>query len=126
MLHDGTRPEATPLVVAVETTDPAAPIVTVRGDLDFETAHALHGEIERQLAARPSVLVLDFAGLRFMDSNGLAVIVRAWQQSSRFGTVLRLRSKPRFLDTILDITGVSSLLARQYRADRPDRPAASA
>ncbi|MEV4482922.1 STAS domain-containing protein [Micromonospora coxensis] len=127
----GRKPEATPLTMSVDRSDPDAPVISVGGDLAFTTAAPLRAEVDQALAQRPPVLVLDFAGLLFIDSTGLSVIVHAWREGQHNGTLIRLRSTPRFLDTILDMTGVTGLLARPLTAERGEsgaygRPAASA
>lgn len=120
------KPESTPLTMSIDDSDAAAPLVTIAGDLDFTTAAPLRTALDHLLAGRPPTIVLDFGGLLFIDSTGLAVIVHAWREGHQNGTVIRLRDTPRFLDTILDITGVNGLLARQPHEDRNDRSAAPA
>ncbi len=120
------KPESTPLTMSIDDADSAAPLITVAGDLDFTTATPLRTALDHLLAARPPVIVLDFGGLLFIDSTGLAVIVHAWREGHQQGTLIRLRAVPRFLATILDITGVSGLLARTTREDERERPTASA
>ena len=127
----GRKPEATPLTMSVDRSDPDAPVISVGGDLAFTTAAPVRAEVDRVLAQPPPVLVLDFAGLLFIDSTGLSVIVHAWREGQHTGTFIRLRSTPRFLDTILDMTGVTGLLARPFTGKRGEsgaygRPAASA
>ncbi|MEU4567759.1 STAS domain-containing protein [Micromonospora sp. NPDC023956] len=108
--------------MSIDDTDSAAPLITVAGDLDFTTAPPLRTALDHLLAARPPAVVLDFGGLLFIDSTGLAVIVHAWREGHPNGTVIRLRATPRFLEAILDITGVSGLLARTTREDERERP----
>ncbi|NYF58691.1 STAS domain-containing protein [Micromonospora purpureochromogenes] len=110
--------------MAVDHSDPAAPVISVGGDLAFTTSGPLRAEVDRVLVERPPVLVLDFAGLHFIDSTGLSVIVHAWREGQQVGTAVRLRSTPRFLDTILDMTGVTGLLARPLPAARTGPAAA--
>lgn len=98
--------------------DPAVPVVVVGGDLAYATASPLRAEIDRLLAGRPRTLVFDFGGLEFMDSTGLSVIVHAWREGQQAGTVIELRAVPRFLETILDLTGVTGLLDRAPVDDR--------
>ncbi|MCI4061081.1 STAS domain-containing protein [Micromonospora sp. R77] len=114
------KPEATPLTISVDRTDPHAPVVLIGGDLAFTTAAPLRTEVDRLLAEAPPVIVLDFADLLFIDSTGLAVIVHAWREGQQGGTALRLRATPRFLETILDMTGVTGLLARPQPGERAD------
>lgn len=120
------KPESTPLTVSIDDSDPLAPLINVAGDLAFTTAAPLRTALDHVLAGRPPAVVLDFGGLLFIDSTGLAVIVHAWREGHQNGTVIRLRSTPRFLATILDITGVAGLLARPPREDGHSRSAASA
>ncbi|MEH1102214.1 STAS domain-containing protein [Micromonospora sp. CPCC 205561] len=102
----------TPLSVAVDRSDPDVPLIRVGGDLAYTTAGPLRAEVDRILVEAPPALVLDFADLLFIDSTGLGVIVHAWREGQQGGTVLRLHAVPRFLETILDMTGVTGLLAR--------------
>ncbi|MEV0723492.1 STAS domain-containing protein [Micromonospora purpureochromogenes] len=120
----GRKPEATPLSLAVDHSDPAAPVICVGGDLAFTTSGPLRAEVDRALAERPPVLVLDFADLLFIDSTGLSVIVHTWREGQQVGTAVRLRATPRFLDTILDMTGVTGLLARPLPTARTEPAAA--
>ncbi|MFI6820871.1 STAS domain-containing protein [Micromonospora sp. NPDC050187] len=112
--------------MSIDDADSTAPLITVTGDLDFTTATPLRTALDHLLAARPAAVVLDFGGLLFIDSTGLAVIVHAWREGHQNGTVIRLRAIPRFLETILDITGVSGLLARTAREDERELPVAPA
>ncbi|MEV1146633.1 STAS domain-containing protein [Micromonospora sp. NPDC049799] len=98
--------------MSVDRSDPDAPLIMVGGDLAYTTAAPLRYEVERALADAPAVLVLDFAGLEFIDSTGLGVIVHAWREGQQAGTAIELRAVPRFLETILNMTGVMGLLAR--------------
>ncbi|CCH18295.1 Sulfate transporter/antisigma-factor antagonist STAS [Micromonospora lupini str. Lupac 08] len=125
----GRAPEATPLSVSVDRSDPDRPLIRVGGELAYATAAPLRAEVDRVLADAPRALVLDFADLTFIDSTGLAVIVHAWREGQSVGTTLRLRAVPRFLATILDITGVAALLGRPLPATRavgPGSPQSSA
>ncbi|WP_232534195.1 STAS domain-containing protein [Plantactinospora sp. KBS50] len=94
-------------------TDAGHPALLVGGDLDYCTAPALWAELHGMIDQAPHRLTLDVADLRFVDSTGLAVIVQAWRACQESGTVLGLRTVPRFLESILRITGVAELLARQ-------------
>ncbi|GGM28950.1 hypothetical protein GCM10012279_54540 [Micromonospora yangpuensis] len=136
MVLPGRKPEATPLGLVVDRTDPNAPLIRVSGDLAFATAGPLRVEIDRMLVDHPPAIVLDFGELLFIDSTGLSVIVHAWREGQQGGTAIQLRSTPRFLTTILDMTGVTGLLARPLAASggyrsptagrAPSPPAASA
>ncbi|MDO3686286.1 STAS domain-containing protein [Micromonospora sp. C28ISP2-4] len=106
----------------MDRSDPAVPVVVVGGDLAYATAAPLRAAIDRLLTARPTTLVFDFGDLQFMDSTGLSVIVHAWREGQQAGTAIELRAVPRFLETILDLTGVTGLLDRSPVDDAPVRP----
>lgn len=44
------KPEATPLSISVDRSDPGAPAIKVGGDLAFTTAAPLRAEVDRLLA----------------------------------------------------------------------------
>ncbi|MFC7549900.1 STAS domain-containing protein [Plantactinospora sp. GCM10030261] len=104
---------ATPLRLTADTSEPTCPVVLVGGDLDFQTSGGLWVELERLIETGPGRLVIDTTALRFVDSTGLSVIVRAWRACQEAGILLTLRGVPAFLENILRITGVAELLARQ-------------
>src|SRR3954451_13139268 len=52
-------------------------MVHVSGELDIASAKALEDELRHAIDSDASAVVLDLAGLRFIDSAGLRVLVRA-------------------------------------------------
>lgn len=59
--------------------------LTLRGELDHHAAKEAMRKLEWELdAALPSKLTLDFSGVSFMDSSGIAVVMRA-QAYARHG-----------------------------------------
>ncbi|WP_346775995.1 STAS domain-containing protein [Micromonospora sp. HNM0581] len=94
-------------------------MIQVVGDLAYMTAAPLRVEIDRTMDTGLITLILDFGGLKFIDSTGLSVIVHAWREGQQRGVRVRLRSVPRFLGAILDMTGVTGLLAREPTVVEP-------
>jgi anti-anti-sigma factor len=54
-------------------------LVTVEGELDMNTAAQLERELEAPIAAAGSALLIDLSRCEFIDSTGIALIVRSWQ-----------------------------------------------
>ena len=51
-------------------------IAALTCELDHHTARRVREQIDRQVfARRPELLVLDFSGVHFMDSSGIALII---------------------------------------------------
>jgi len=55
-------------------------VVAVRGELDLSTAPELEGPLQEAVAAGDSPVVVDLSECAFIDSTGIALIVRAWKQ----------------------------------------------
>lgn len=86
-------------------------VVSVRGDVDPLSAPTLRAVMSAQIApAHPRPLVLDLAGLTFMDASGLSVIVGAVNRLAEQSNTLVVRSTPRCTRRIMDITGVADLV----------------
>jgi len=66
----------TPLSVAVTDTS-EGPVVAVQGDLDVSNADQLAAVLDPLLKQQPTRVVFDLTDLRFMDSSGIAVLLRA-------------------------------------------------
>lgn len=58
-------------------------MIAVRGELDLSTAPELEGPLEDAIAAGDAQVVVDLSECEFIDSTGIALIVRAWQQLDR-------------------------------------------
>lgn len=90
-------------------------VITVRGDVDLLTAPTLGELLRVTIAGSPTDVVLDLAGLSFMDARGLGVIARALQRMRSTGASLFVRSAPPQTAWLLDVTGLAPLL----RIDEP-------
>ncbi len=58
-------------------------VIAVRGELDLSTAPELEGPLEDAVAAGNTSVLVDLSGCEFIDSTGIALIVRAWQRLDR-------------------------------------------
>jgi anti-sigma B factor antagonist len=95
----------------VATDSEAGGAITLRptGELDIATAPKL----ERALhdgRRRGDEVILDLAGLEFLDSTGLRVIVRGVEAAVREGWDLRLRHGPPAVRRVFEIAGVLGAL----------------
>ena len=53
------------------------PGVTVRGEIDINSAEALEDALQRAIIASTGAFVIDLTEVEFLDSSGLAVLLRA-------------------------------------------------
>lgn len=86
-------------------------VVSVRGDVDSLSAPTLSAVLSAQITqTRQRPLVLDLAGLTFMDAAGLTVIVGAVSRLAEQSQRLVVRSTPDRTRRIMDITGVTGFV----------------
>ncbi len=79
-----------------------------RGELDHHAAKETVTTLERALdAALPQRLTLDFGGVTFMDSSGIAVVMRAYRRMSALGGSLVLVNVPAQAKKVFDAAGIS-------------------
>ncbi|HEY5333189.1 MAG TPA: STAS domain-containing protein [Solirubrobacterales bacterium] len=55
-------------------------LLTIQGELDLSTASKLEGPLEAAVEAADAAVLIDLAECQFIDSTGIALIVRAWQR----------------------------------------------
>jgi stage II sporulation protein AA (anti-sigma F factor antagonist) len=63
--------------------DDGVRVVAVRGELDLSTASDLEGPLEEAVSSGDASLLVDLSECEFIDSTGIALIVRAWQRLDR-------------------------------------------
>ena len=84
-------------------------VIRLRGELDIESAPELERALLRSRPARQRV-VLDLAELKFMDSTGLRVLLRARAAAEEGRWEINLRNVPPTIRRLFDMTGVHAAL----------------
>jgi anti-anti-sigma factor len=69
-----------PFEVESEQREDGIRAITVRGELDMNTAPELEAELDRTLTEESAAVLLDLSECEFIDSTGIALIVRTWQR----------------------------------------------
>jgi anti-anti-sigma factor len=92
------------------TDDGAGVTVVVRGELDVLTAPFLWERLEPLLPGAGQSLVLDLGGVRFLDSMGLGVIVRAQSRLRQADGQLVVRSLQEQARKVFELTGLDRTL----------------
>jgi anti-sigma B factor antagonist len=81
-------------------------VVTVSGELDLTSSAALEEALEQLGGSEPPSVILDLTDVDFMDSAGLAVVVRAHQRAESAGTPFALVSASAQVRRLLSVTGM--------------------
>lgn len=85
--------------------------LSIRGELDHHGARDAMRQIEYALdAALPTALTLDLSGISFMDSSGIAVVLRAHRRMTALGGTLTVVGVPPQAGKVFDAAGVSRLI----------------
>jgi anti-anti-sigma factor len=63
--------------------DDGVRVVAVRGELDLSTASDLETPLEDAVSSGDASVLIDLSECEFIDSTGIALIVRAWQRLDR-------------------------------------------
>jgi anti-anti-sigma factor len=87
-----------------------AHLVSLHGELDGATAKELEAEFIRIEATSVSRIVLDLRELEFIDSTGLAVILRADTRAKHDGHVLRVLRPDGQVRRVFELSDMDALL----------------
>jgi anti-sigma B factor antagonist len=85
---------------------PGCTVVEVRGDLDLATSAQLHDSLQRLVDAGDRHLVVDLAGVGFMDSSGLGALVTIFKALQDVDGRLGLAAPQPAVRRVLSITSV--------------------
>lgn len=82
------------------------------GELDHHGAHTAITQMNFAVeSAIPQKLTLDFSNISFMDSSGIALVIRARQQMNRLNGTVCLCGVPRQARKVFDTAGVLKLVS---------------
>ena len=83
----------------------------IDGEVDHHRARELLAELDRQLDLQlPRSVTLDLGGVSFMDSSGIAILLRARQRVSALGGALRVVHVPEQAAKVLRAAGLLKLM----------------
>ena len=86
-------------------------LLEIHGELDHHGAKGALRELELAIdAALPKKLVLDFSGVTFMDSSGIALILRAQQRMQLMDGSVLVCHVPQQARRVLDAAGIARLV----------------
>ena len=95
--------------------------VSLSGELDHHRVKGvireLEGEIDRLL---PQQLGVDCAGVTFMDSAGIAILLRLWQRMEELGGSIHIRDLPEQPGRVFRAAGLARLIPTEPIPERSD------
>ena len=102
-----------PFEVESEELEDGIRMFTVHGELDMNTAPELEQKLDAALSESDASIILDLCECEFIDSTGIALIVRTWQrlEGDEGQGRLVLCSHNHQVRRLLKITGVEASIA---------------
>ena len=97
-------------------------VVTARGRLDATASTAFAERVEKLIGGAKPRLLVDFAGVDFVSSAGLRVVLSLTKKIKALGGVFALCAVQRPVLEVLDITGFTPMI--EIHADQPSALAA--
>ena len=89
-------------------------LLSFSGEMDHHGARNALRELEMAVdAGLPQTLVLDLSGVTFMDSSGIALILRAQQRMQLLDGSVQVCHVPEQARRVLDAAGISRMVKIQ-------------
>jgi anti-anti-sigma factor len=86
--------------------DTGVPTITISGEIDMSNVSSIEGTFEEVIAEAPPRIVFDLSALEFIDSSGLALLLRVAGHVER----LELRNPSGTIRRIIQVTGLTDIL----------------
>lgn len=102
-LEDSGGPESS---VQTSLDESGTPIIYISGEVDLANADSIAAAIEPIVAKGPERLIVDASGLEFMDSSGIALLLRWARDSVR----VELRNPSRIIRRTIESMGLTDVL----------------
>ncbi len=94
------------------TSDGSCMTAAVTGDIDHHAARELRRELDEMIArCQPELLVIDVAGVGFMDSSGVGLILGRLRTVRAYGGDVAVRNASPEIAAVIKISGLSGLIA---------------
>ena len=91
---------------------PGGLTITLTGEIDHHGARTMMAELEDTLATHlPHHLTLNLSGITFMDSSGIALLLRTHRRVTGFGGTMRVTHIPTQPRRVLDAAGVGRIIS---------------
>jgi anti-anti-sigma factor len=96
-----------PFQASASELDGGISLLEVNGELDLSTATQLEGPLEEAVNSPKAAVLIDLTDCTFIDSTGIALIVRGWQKLEGNGNGhLAICSPTEQVRRVLDVSGL--------------------
>ena len=88
----------------------------IGGEIDHHTARGMREEIDNAIELNmPSLLILDFKDVSFMDSSGIGLVMGRYRTLVKSGAELHISGAPPQIYKMLKLAGIEKLAKLEGR-----------
>lgn len=95
------------LAVAAQERDAQTMLVTIQGEVDAASSGALRSGVKDALSAGYKKVVLDMAGVSFIDSAGLRVLIDSQKLAENTGATVTIDQASEVVKRLLEMTALT-------------------
>lgn len=89
------------------------------GELDHHTAKQMREAIDNAVELNmPSLLVLDFSGVSFMDSSGIGLVMGRYRNLQKTGAALHISGTSAGIYKVMKLAGIEKLAKLESRVEK--------
>lgn len=89
-------------------------IACIKGEVDHHSSAPLRNSIDRAMSAFGCRdLILDFAGVEFMDSSGIGVALGRYKKMQHSGGKICISGCSDYIERILEMAGVFTIIPQK-------------
>ena len=92
-----------------ERTENNLTIISLNGDIDLHHSPALRSVLQTKIQSKCPALLLDFTGVGYIDSSGLATLVEYFQASRPFQGRIALASLSARVKSVFELVRLSEI-----------------
>jgi len=78
-------------------------VLPLEGEIDLHVSTNIAAALQTMIEKKPKRLVVDLAGVSYIDSSGLATLIEAMQNTQEYGGVFALAALQESVRTIFEI-----------------------
>lgn len=97
------------LNLSTEMPDKESVVLKAQGDIDLDSSREFKEKINELLEAGSKLMVLDLAGVRFIDSSGLGVLVVSLKSAAEHDSSIRLACAQPAVEKVLQLAGLDRI-----------------
>ena len=83
--------------------------LTLKGEIDLHASPALRAELRSCAEAKTPVVMVDFSGVEYIDSSGLATFIEYLRDAGSYGGKIALFGLKNKVRTIFDLVRLNEL-----------------